>query len=117
MPELAAALAELSRSAWEVRAVDTDRSVSVSADAVVIHAPGAARVRQLLRRAPRARLIATFSGLAPGPARDEALRAGVDGCVQGVSATAVASYLTYMSGPLAGPPAGPEVSDADRRPG
>jgi hypothetical protein len=44
MPELAAALAGLSRSAWQVRAVEGDHSVSAAADAVVLDAPGRSRV-------------------------------------------------------------------------
>jgi hypothetical protein len=116
MPELATALAELSCSEWDVNAVEGDCAVSASADAVVLHAPGKARVGQVRRSAPGARLIATFNGPAPGPLRDEALRAGVDGCVQGTSAAVVASYLDHVSG-LAAQPAGHETSDVGRCPG
>ncbi len=117
MPELAAALAGLSSSVWEVHDVEGDRSVSAAADAVVLEAPGRSRVMRVRRAAPRARLIATFRGPAPGPAREEALRAGVDGCVHGSSAAVVASYLTYVTGPLAAPPPDREGSDVGRRPG
>ncbi|MCD2195813.1 hypothetical protein LQ327_20790 [Actinomycetospora endophytica] len=98
MPDLAAALAELAAPAWDVRAVDTDRAVSARADAVVVHAPRASRVTTIRAAAVRARLVATFRGPAPGPAREVALRAGVDACVQGSSAAVVATYLGHLCG-------------------
>jgi hypothetical protein len=116
-PTLAAELSELLGPTWEVRAVATPGALSVSADAVVLDAPRAGRVAAVRRAAPHARLLATFAGPAPGPAREEALRAGVEVCVEGSSGPVVARYLGYLRGSVAEPHGGPEAPAPRRRPG
>ncbi len=112
IPGLAASLtSELSPAVWQVREVDADRHVSSVADAVVLDAPAPARVAQVRRAAPGARLLATFSGPAPGPLREAALRAGVDVCLEGTSAAVVASYLEWVSGILVAPDRDPQLPD------
>ncbi|NMO90386.1 hypothetical protein [Actinomycetospora sp. TBRC 11914] len=115
IPGLAAALArELSPAVWEVHEIDADRAVSAAADAVVLDAPRTTQVARVRRAAPRARLLAAFSGPAPGPLREAALQAGVDACVEGTSAAVVASYLGWVSGPLAAPDGDPQLPDVQR---
>jgi hypothetical protein len=96
LPGLAAELAELLHPDWEVRAVTGPATVSGAADVVVLDAPRAVCVAAVRRAAPHAELVATFSGPAPGPVRDEALRAGVACCVDGSTAAVVARYLAYV---------------------
>ena len=107
LPGLAAELVELLGPDWEVRAVTGPAAVSAAADVVVLDAPRATTVAAVRHAAPDAELIATFSGPAPGPVRDAALRAGVACCVDGASGPVVARYLTYVRGSLAVSTGGP----------
>ena len=107
LPGLAAELVELLGPEWEVRAVTGPAAVSAAADVVVLDAPRARTVAAVRSAAPDAELVATFSGPAPGPVRDAALRAGVACCVDGSMGPVVAGYLTYVRGSLAVSTGGP----------
>ena len=107
LPDLAADLVELLGPEWEVRAVAGRTAVSAAADVVVLDAPRASTVAAVRHAAPDAELVATFSGPAPGPVRDAALRAGVACCVDGSTGPVVARYLTYARRSLAVSTGGP----------